>query len=444
VIDAAVAATCTETGLTEGKHCSVCNEVLVAQTVVDKLKHNYEAVVTAPTCTANGYTTYTCTACGDTYNSDYTDVVAHEFEWVIEGDYKTGKCENCSEATGKLLASNATASFAIEDYLWYNGWFDFNGESDSVWVTDVNGNKPNDVMAVHATADNKIFVVRKIYSPEITSSFELILWVKTGDETVQSEVFTIDFQAYADQLEEAGHAHSTLASVMVNYGAASKVYFENSKAKVDSVLEFNKIVVKDVEDVIPDVIPLTQTVSYTEYGNAYIKTASASIFFDECLSLGVKFNVVGSIDGTVKKIGLLVGDDLGTVLTIGNQTDAYILYGSKVDDNGINNKPGVADISAQGSNGWTETLPNLNEKMTCAFDLDSLEYTKRFAVRPFIIVEKDGDEHIMYGAQYSYGLEDYVARQYEKTGSNAFKNLLVETWHYALEAKRTFSENKEN
>ena len=39
--DAAVAATCTATGLTEGKHCSVCSTVIVAQTVTDIVDHTY-------------------------------------------------------------------------------------------------------------------------------------------------------------------------------------------------------------------------------------------------------------------------------------------------------------------------------------------------------------------------------------------------------------------
>ena len=67
VVDAAVAPDCENTGLTEGKHCSVCGEVLVAQTEVAALGHSYDAVVTDPTFDADGYTTYTCSVCGDSY-----------------------------------------------------------------------------------------------------------------------------------------------------------------------------------------------------------------------------------------------------------------------------------------------------------------------------------------------------------------------------------------
>lgn len=37
VVDAAIAPTCTQTGLTEGKHCSVCNMIIIEQTVIENL-----------------------------------------------------------------------------------------------------------------------------------------------------------------------------------------------------------------------------------------------------------------------------------------------------------------------------------------------------------------------------------------------------------------------
>ena len=66
VTDEGKAPTCTETGLTEGSHCSVCGTVLVAQEVIPVTGHT---VVTdegkAPTCTETGLTEGShCSVCG--------------------------------------------------------------------------------------------------------------------------------------------------------------------------------------------------------------------------------------------------------------------------------------------------------------------------------------------------------------------------------------------
>ncbi len=66
VTDGAVEPTCTETGLTEGKYCDVCDKVLVKQEVVPVIAHSYGyGVQTAPTLTETGVLAGTCKGCGE-------------------------------------------------------------------------------------------------------------------------------------------------------------------------------------------------------------------------------------------------------------------------------------------------------------------------------------------------------------------------------------------
>ncbi len=89
VVDSAVDATCTSDGLTEGKHCSVCNKVLVAQNTVGAAGHSYQETVVDPTCTEKGYTLHKC-ACGDEYKDSYVDALGHDEQ---RHDAQTPTCE---------------------------------------------------------------------------------------------------------------------------------------------------------------------------------------------------------------------------------------------------------------------------------------------------------------------------------------------------------------
>ena len=100
----AVASTCTEAGLTEGKKCSVCNEILVAQESIDALEHSYDegVVKTNPGCETKGVMLFTC-ECGHSYeedidptNHDYTETVVPS-TCVVKG-YTEHVCSKCGDS----------------------------------------------------------------------------------------------------------------------------------------------------------------------------------------------------------------------------------------------------------------------------------------------------------------------------------------------------------
>ena len=79
VVEKDVKPTCTDGGvLTKATYCANCHKLIERTTdVIDALGHKYEAEVTAPTCTDKGYTTHTCSVCGDSYVDTYVDAIGH-------------------------------------------------------------------------------------------------------------------------------------------------------------------------------------------------------------------------------------------------------------------------------------------------------------------------------------------------------------------------------
>lgn len=78
--------TCTETGLTEGKKCTVCGEVLVEQTVIDALGHSIEILpAVEPSCTETGLTEgQKCTVCGETLvEQTVVEALGHTEETIV-------------------------------------------------------------------------------------------------------------------------------------------------------------------------------------------------------------------------------------------------------------------------------------------------------------------------------------------------------------------------
>ena len=118
-------ATCTEAGV-ETRTCE-CGETEARE--IEALGHDYVPVVTPPTHNKGGYTTWTCSRCGDSYVDSYvapgtgneknpfTDVEEDDFFfepvlWAVENGVTTGATATTFDPNGKCLRGH------VVTFLW--------------------------------------------------------------------------------------------------------------------------------------------------------------------------------------------------------------------------------------------------------------------------------------------------------------------------------------
>ena len=102
----------------------------------------YEAVVTAPTCTAAGFTTHTCTVCGDSYTDSEVAALGHTTT--------EGTCENCGATIGGTTGTSYVQVTTAEDFT--SGTYVI-ALADGTAISHVDGTW---VTAANVTAENGV------------------------------------------------------------------------------------------------------------------------------------------------------------------------------------------------------------------------------------------------------------------------------------------------
>ena len=183
VIDSAVNPTCLNTGLTEGKHCSTCGTVILAQETVAQLSHTYSSDLDidcnncgairedncnhaktepipgkAATCLATGLTEGTrCSACKTTLVAQQqTSKIGHTYD-----DKNDDKCNVCGYK--RDIQSNPSATEIANQAVKYVG---------EIIVYDKSGAALGQATGFVMSSDGKIItnyhVIEGAYSAEIT------------------------------------------------------------------------------------------------------------------------------------------------------------------------------------------------------------------------------------------------------------------------------------
>jgi len=181
-------------------------------------EHDYETVCVEPTCTAQGYSTHTCTICGLSHTDSRTDALGHSYTSRETEDAIVYTCTRCGDSYSESLAPDYVQVTAFTT----GGQHVVTLYSGSKYYALSHAN--NQLSAVQVTVSNG-----KITS-EIT---EDLLWTYSGSKLSYKSGSTTRY-LYASSPSWWGSLWGSSPTLGISTSSSSSVSFSSSRVKVGS------------------------------------------------------------------------------------------------------------------------------------------------------------------------------------------------------------------
>ncbi len=242
---AAVEATCEGTGLTEGKKCAGCGEVITAQTATPATGHT-EVVIpeTEATCKSTGLTEGKyCSICGKTITAQKI-IPAKNHAWtngeclncnkICEHTYVDDKCTICGnikDTASKLEGASISlgGNIAVNFHMTLSDNIIEDDNAKVVFTLPNNTKQTLYVKDAEVTEAGYYIFTCEVNAIQMSNTIKAQV-LATGYE---SDVLSYSVVEYAEYLlKEASEGNTLytdavpLVKAMLNYGAYSQVYFE--------------------------------------------------------------------------------------------------------------------------------------------------------------------------------------------------------------------------
>lgn len=195
------------------------------QAFAEECAHSYESVVTEPTCTEDGFTTYTCSLCGDSYTEPGVAAAGHDYQ---ESEMVEATCADAGGVTCVCSVcgdTQLTEIPATEEHTYEDGACTVCGAEDPAWEpAEEPSEEPAEEPAEEPSEEpSEEPAEESVEEPaemqEATPSQQLA----AGSETTEEDGNEIDMAEVA-QLGEDGETFTTLEKAVA---AAAAIELDN-------------------------------------------------------------------------------------------------------------------------------------------------------------------------------------------------------------------------